>query len=160
MPATPFEYAWRPLQRLKVSLISVSFTAKVQGSKMWQITGKWLLGNNHSNSRAGQSRVSAANAVRRTQVYGKQLSDYGHKSIKRLKYCCILLWWSGPADGCQLLRQKLPWSRMRRSPNGLSTSVLSWLKRCKQFSFGLLSGLYNNPAKASTFAAPCTCRKH
>jgi hypothetical protein len=47
MPATPFEYAWRPLQRLKVSLISVSFTAKVQGSKMWQITGKWLLGNNH-----------------------------------------------------------------------------------------------------------------
>jgi len=91
MPATPFEYAWRPLQRLKVSLISVSFTAKVQGSKMWQITGKWLLGNNHSNSRAGQSRVSAANAVRRTQVYGKQLSDYGHKSIKRLKDLYIAL---------------------------------------------------------------------
>jgi len=91
MPATPFEYAWRPLQRLKVSLISVSFTAKVQGSKMWQITGKWLLGNNHSNSRAGQSRVSAANAVRRTQVYGNQLSDYGHKSIKRLKDLYIAL---------------------------------------------------------------------
>jgi len=72
MPATPFECAWMPLQRLKVSLISVSFTAELQGSKVWQITGKWLLGNNHSNSRAGQSQVSAASAARRTKLYGKR----------------------------------------------------------------------------------------
>ncbi len=80
------------------------------------------------------------------KVIWQALSEYGQKSIKRRKDL-YTTWWSGPADGCQLLRQKLPWSRMRRSPNGLSTSVLSWLKRCKQFSFDLLSGLYNRPSK-------------
>jgi len=127
MPAAPFECAWKPLQRLKMSLISVSCTAKVQGSKVWQITGKWRLGNN-------QQQQGWSNTGQRSQCSPQDKGMWQAASRVWTEECNaaqrpVLTRWSGPADGCQLLRQKLPQSRMTRSPNGLSTLVLSWLKR-------------------------------
>jgi hypothetical protein len=43
-----------------------------------------------SNSRAGQTRASAASAVRKTKVCGKQLPEYGQKSVMRLKDLYLL----------------------------------------------------------------------